>query len=59
MQSGDYISGEGLSDLEDEMRNIVVFMDSEYSINFDEAVRHSKWKTTMKVEIAAIKRNQT
>ena len=59
MRSGDYVSGEGLSKSEDEVRNMAVFINNEDPVDFDEAVRHSKWRNAMKAEIDAIERNQT
>ncbi|WVZ11636.1 hypothetical protein V8G54_016166 [Vigna mungo] len=59
MRNGDYICGEALSELKTEIRNLAVLVDSENLANFDEAVRHPKWRITMKVEIDTIEKSQT
>ena len=54
----DYVSGEGLSK-EEERQNLVLFTISEDPVSFEEAVKSSRWRKAMKVEIRAIEENET
>ena len=53
----DYVSGEGLSEEENEANMaLMVTLDP---LSFDEAVKNSKWRLAMDSEIEAIKKNKT
>jgi hypothetical protein len=53
----DYTSGEEFSN-EDTLAHLVLFAESD-PIAFDEAIKDSKWRKAMNVEIEAIERNHT
>ncbi|KAK7341501.1 hypothetical protein VNO80_24432 [Phaseolus coccineus] len=61
----DYITGEGLSDTEEEANmarvkiETLAFMAISDPTSFQEAVRHQKWKQAMDIEIQSIERNHT
>lgn len=52
----DYTSGEGLSEEEEEVQNLVMFMASDDPIYYEEAVRMKRWRDAMDIEIGAIKK---
>lgn len=54
----DYMTGAGLSDGE-EVHNLVMFTSADDPVSFEEAVKSSKWREAMDIEIRAIKRNET
>lgn len=54
----DYVSGDDLSD-SDELINLVLFTASNEPIFFEDAVRCSKWKEAMDLEIKSIEKNGT
>ena len=53
----DYVNGEGLSEEEIELN--MVLLVSTNPINYEEAVKSSKWRLAMDSEINSIERNQT
>lgn len=53
----DYVSGEGLSEGENELNMALVA--SADPLNFEEAVKSSKWRLAMEAEIRAIEKNKT
>ena len=61
----DYITGEGLSDTEEEANmarveiETLAFMAISNPTSFQEAVGHQKWKQAMDAEIQSIERNHT
>nr|AFP55578.1 copia-type polyprotein [Rosa rugosa] len=54
-----YVSGEGLSEEEQELHNLAVFTPSDDPSSFEEAVVHSRWREAMRAEIEAIETNDT
>ena len=56
----DYVSGEGLSDLDlDEEINLMLFTASNNPISFEEAAKSPKWREVMDLEIKSIEKNGT
>lgn len=53
----EYVSGEGLSEEENEVNMALVV--SRDPVSFEEAVKSSKWRTAMNSEINSIEKNQT
>ena len=54
----DYVSGKGLSD--DEAQQLLAFhVSQEDPLSFLDAIKETKWKVAMDVEIKAIERNKT
>nr|KYP66581.1 hypothetical protein KK1_012878 [Cajanus cajan] len=53
----DYVSGEGLLDGEDVIN--MAQIDNSDPIYFEEAVKSTKWRQAMEVEIKAIEKNHT
>lgn len=39
------------------MHNLAVFCNSNYPLNYDEAVKHDKWRKAMDLEIESIEKN--
>jgi hypothetical protein len=54
----DYVSGEGLSDLDEEI-NLMLFTASNDPISFEEAAKSPKWREAMDLEIKSIEKNGT
>ena len=54
----DYVSGEGLSG-EGSIQQLVMFTSANDPVTFEEAVKSSKWRDAMNLEIQAIERNET
>ena len=54
----DYVSGEGLSDLDEEI-NLMLFTASNDRISFEEAAKSPKWREAMDLEIKSIEKNGT
>ncbi|KAK9907798.1 hypothetical protein M0R45_000739 [Rubus argutus] len=54
----DYVSGEGLSDQEEDVNNCIMFATAD-PITFQEAVKSAKWREAMDLEIGAIEKNGT
>ena len=44
---------------DDEVQNLVLYIETRGPNTYEEAIRSSKWKTTMECEIEAIERNKT
>lgn len=63
--SADYTTGEGLSDIEEEVNmarvetETLAFMIISDPTSFQEAIRHQSWKQAMDAEIQSIERNHT
>ena len=63
--SVDYTTGEGLSDIEEEVNlarvetETLAFMIISDPTSFQEAIRHQSWKQAMDAEIQSIERNHT
>ncbi|KAJ9547861.1 LOW QUALITY PROTEIN: hypothetical protein OSB04_020404 [Centaurea solstitialis] len=55
----DYISGEGLSEDETQVQNLVMCMSSDDPVYYEDAVRMKRWRDAMDLEIAAIEKNET
>lgn len=55
----DYISGDGLSEEEEEVPNLAMFISYEDPTSYEEAVKSEKWRSAMDLEIAAIVKNET
>nr|GEX61724.1 copia-type polyprotein [Tanacetum cinerariifolium] len=51
----DYVSGDNLSDEEE----VAMVVQSEYPLNYDEAVKDKKWQEAMLNEMESIKKNKT
>jgi len=54
----DCVSGEGLSDLDEEI-NLMLFIASNDPISFEEAAKSPKWREAMDLEIKSIEKNGT
>jgi hypothetical protein len=54
----DYVSGEGLSDLDEEI-NLMLFTASNDRISFEEAAKSPKWREAMDLEIKSNEKNGT
>lgn len=55
----DYVSGEGLSEGEDESNNLVMFASYEDPCSFEEAAVEEKWRKAMDCEMESIEKNET
>lgn len=55
----DYTSGEGLSEEEEEVQNLALFVASDDPIFYEEAVKMKRWRDAMDIEIGAIEKNET
>lgn len=55
----DYTSGEGLSEEEEEVHNLALFVASDDPIYYEEVVKIKRWRDAMEVEIGAIVKNET
>ena len=54
----DYVTGEGLSEEENE-HNLILFTSNSDPKTCEEAVKNPKWRAAMDLEIEAIERNKT
>lgn len=55
----DYVTGEGLSEGEEELEDLVMFTETTDPVLFEDAVREKKWREAMNREIESIEANET
>lgn len=55
----DYVSGEEVSEEEDDLMNFSLYVSSDDPVNFYEAEKEEKWKEAMRTEIHSIEKNHT